>query len=65
MTRKYGLKTLIFSSVFPLVLTGCFSNEDIHSNSLEERSINTEDDSSKEFDYASYFDSIEIGRAHV
>ena len=60
MMRKYGLKTLIFSSVFSLVLTGCFSNEDIHSNSSEERSINTEDDSSKEFDYASYFDSIDV-----
>lgn len=60
MTRNYRLKALVFSSVFPLVLTGCFSNEDIQSNSLEERSINTEDDSSKEFDYASYFDSIDV-----
>ena len=60
MTRNYRLKALVFSSVFPLVLTGCFSNEDIQSNSLEERSINTEDDSSKEFDYSSYFDSIDV-----
>ncbi len=60
MTRNYRLKALVFSSVFLLVLTGCFSNEDIHSNSSEERSINTEDDSSKEFDYASYFDSIDV-----
>ena len=60
MTRNYRLKALVFSSIFPLVLTGCFSNEDIHPNSLEERSINTEDDSSKEFDYASYFDSIDV-----
>lgn len=60
MTRNYRLKALVFSSIFPLVLTGCFSNEDIQSNSSEERSINTEDDSSKEFDYASYFDSIDV-----
>lgn len=50
MTRNYRLKALVFSSIFPLVLTGCFSNEDIQSNSSEERSINTEDDSSKEFE---------------
>ena len=66
MKKKYGLRALVFSSLFPFLLTACISSEDIQSNSSEEHSINAEkdlsqeNDFSKEFDYANYFDSIDV-----
>lgn len=66
MKKNYGLRALIFSSVFPFIFTGCISSEDIHSDSFEKYSIDAEKKSSEgnefseDFDYAGYFDSIDV-----
>lgn len=66
MKKNYGLRALIFSSIFPFIFTGCISSEDIDSDSFEKHSINVEKDLSQEndfsedFDYAGYFASIDV-----
>lgn len=60
MQKNYRLKSFVFSSIFSFLLTGCLSSEDNQFYPLEEQSINTKDNLSNEFDYANYFDSIDV-----
>ena len=62
MKKGYKFRALAFSSAFSLIFTGCTSKENIQQSSSEEYFISTEEDISDEnnFDYASYFDSIDV-----